>query len=207
MTGKEMSTRSYFDRMAKRWDDFGDPDRLRKRLEPLVAMFDIPRGGIVLDVGTGTGVLHPWLLAAVGTSGKVLAFDFSSCMLEQALIKRPAENMVCFQADVTAIPLSGQTCDCVVCFAAFPHFHHKKLAVREMVRVTRRGGRVLIAHLMNRRQIARHHHTSPEVAGHCLPPAGEMECMLKEAGLENIMIQDKPGLYFAQGVRISACGS
>jgi len=201
-----MSTRDYFDRMAKRWDDFGDPGRFRKRLRPLIAMFGIPRGGIVLDVGTGTGVLHPWLLSAVGRSGKVLAFDFSNCMIEQALTKRPAQNLVCFQADVTAIPLAGQICDCVVCFAAFPHFHNKLQALREMARVTRDGGRVLIAHLMSRRQIAKHHHVSPEVAGHGLPPAGEMERLFSEAGLENISIQDQPGLYFAQGIRISTSG-
>jgi ubiquinone/menaquinone biosynthesis C-methylase UbiE len=187
--------------MAKRWDDFGDADVLRKRLEPLVAMFDIPLGSIVLDVGTGTGVLHPWLLDAVGTSGKVLAFDLSSCMLDQARVKRSCQNLVCFQADVTAIPLPGQTCDCVVCFAAFPHFYNKMQALQEMARVTRHGGRVLIAHLMSRRQIARHHHTSPEVAGHCLPADEEMNRLFLKAGLGKITIQDKPGLYLAQGVR------
>jgi ubiquinone/menaquinone biosynthesis C-methylase UbiE len=207
MTDKGMSTRGFFDRMAKRWDDFGDADTLRKRLQALVAMFDIPNGGIVLDVGTGTGILHPWLLAAVGKSGRVLAFDFSSCMLEQARMKRPSQNLVCFQADVTAIPLPGQTFDCVVCFAAFPHFYHKQQALLEMARVTKNGGRVMIAHLMSRRQIARHHHASPEVAGHCLPTAGEMERLFSNAGLDNITIQDNPGLYFAQGVRISARGT
>jgi ubiquinone/menaquinone biosynthesis C-methylase UbiE len=207
MADNRMSTRGYFDRMAMGWDDFGDPDKLRSRLEPLVAMFDIPKGGIVLDVGTGTGILHPWLLAAVGHSGKVLAFDFSSRMLEQALMKRHSQNLVCFQADATAIPLPGQTCDCVVCFAAFPHFHNKRQALQEMARVTKHGGQVLIAHLMSRRQLARHHHTSPEVDGHCLPPHSEMERLFSEAGMENILIQDNPGLYFAKGVRIPACGS
>jgi hypothetical protein len=68
-----------------------------------------------------------------------------------------------------------------------------------MARVTQKGGRVLIAHLMSRHQIARHHHASPEVAGHCLPPEKEMERLFSEAGLETATIQDEPGLYFAQG--------
>ena len=207
MTHKGRPTRSYFDRMARRWDDFGDADLIRKRLEPLVAMFDIPLGGIVLDVGTGTGILHPWLLDAVGTSGRVFAFDLSSCMLERALMKGSSQNVVCFQADVTAIPLPGQLCDCVVCFAAFPHFYNKLQALQEMARVTKIGGRVLIAHLMSRRQIAKHHHASPEVAGHCLPPEGEMKRLYSEAGLEKIKIHDQPGLYFAQGAKIAACNS
>jgi ubiquinone/menaquinone biosynthesis C-methylase UbiE len=198
-----MSTRSFFDRMAKQWDAFGDTEDLRRRLKPLVAKFNIPDGGIVLDVGTGTGILQPWLMAAVGTSGRVLAFDFSSSMLEKALAKNTARNLICFQADVTAIPLPEQACDCVVCFAAFPHFHDKLQALQEMARVTKNGGRVLIAHLMSRHQIARHHHGSPEVAGHCLPTDKEMERLFSEAGLATATIQDKPGLYFARGDRIA----
>jgi ubiquinone/menaquinone biosynthesis C-methylase UbiE len=201
MTEKARATRKFFDRMAKQWDDFGDAEDLHKRLKPLVAKFNIPAGGTVLDVGTGTGILHPWLMAAVGPSGRVLAFDFSSSMLEKAHIKSASRNLMCFQADVTAIPLPARSCDCVVCFAAFPHFYDKLQSLKEMARVTRKGGKVLIAHLMSRHQIARHHHASPEVAGHCLPPDGEMERLFSEAGLESATIQDEPGLYFAQGDR------
>ena len=203
MTDKARATRRFFDRMAKQWDDLGDAEDLRKRLKPLVAKFNIPAGGTVLDVGTGTGILHPWLMTAVGPSGRVLAFDFSSSMLEEAHIKTASRNLMCFQADVTAIPLPEQSCDCVVCFAAFPHFYDKLQSLQEMARVTKRGGRVLIAHLMSRHQIARHHHASPEVASHCLPPDGEMERLFSEAGLETATIQDEPGLYFAQGDRIA----
>lgn len=195
------STRNYFDRVAGNWDQGIHSDDLRKRLESLIEMFDIPNGGWVLDVGTGTGVLHPYLLNAVGKSGRVLAFDFSSCMLSKAIKKARSENLGCFQADVTAIPLADRTCDCVICFAAFPHFHRKKLAMREMARVTKYGGRVFIAHLMSRRQIARHHDTNPEVAGHHLPPAGKMRRFFCNAGLDDFTIYDKPGRYLAWGVK------
>ena len=130
------STRDYFDRMAVAWDKGRHADDFCRRLESLVALFGIPYGGRVLDVGTGTGILHPYLLAAVGKSGRVLAFDFSSCMLAEALKKSPFENLACFQANVTAIPLPDRICDCVVCFAAFPHFDRKQLALQEMARVT-----------------------------------------------------------------------
>ena len=35
------------------------------------------QGKNILDVGTGTGILHPYLLEAVGKSGQVFASDFS----------------------------------------------------------------------------------------------------------------------------------
>lgn len=188
-------TRNYFDRMAGRWDQGANADDLCRRLDSLVARFGIPHGGWVLDVGTGTGILHPYLLAAVGESGRVLAFDFSSCMLKEALKK--SCSVACFQADVAAIPLPDGICDCVVCFAAFPHFNRKQSALREMARVTKHGGRVVVAHLMNRRQIARHHDANPEVARHYLPPAGKMRQFFSSAGLTVVAIEDDPGLYLA----------
>ena len=192
-------TRHYFDRMAGVWDKGANADDLCRRLKTLVARFGIPCGAGVLDVGTGTGILHPYLLEAVGESGWVLAFDFSSCMLTEALKKRQAGNLSCFQADVTAIPLPDESCDRVICFAAFPHFDRKQKALQEMARVTRRGGRVIIAHLMSRRQIARHHDANPEVAGHYLPPAGHMRRLFSAVGLDAAAIEDVPGRYLAVG--------
>lgn len=190
-------TRDYFDRMAGGWERGIKDDDLCRRLEALVARFGIPRGGSVLDVGTGTGVLHPYLLSAVGESGWVLAFDFSSCMLAQVLKKSRPESLACFQADVTAIPLADGACDRVVCFAAFPHFAGKHNAMQEMARVTRRGGRVVIAHLMSRRQVARHHDANPEVAGHYLPSDEQMRRLFSAAGLDAVTIEDVPGRYLA----------
>lgn len=201
------STRRYFDRMAGQWGKGARTGDLGRLLEPLVARFGIPWGGRVLDVGTGTGVLQPYLIAAVGERGQVLAFDFSGCMLAEAMkISRP-ENLVCFQADVTAIPLTDETCDSVVCFAAFPHFERKQQALHEMARVARRGGRVIIAHLMDRRQIARHHDANPDVAGHYLPPAERMRRLFSDAGLHLVEIEEKPGLYLAMAEKKARAGS
>ena len=202
MTDMTTSTRDYFDRMAGIWDQASQTDDLRQRLTFLIDKFDIPQGGWVLDVGAGTGILHPYLLAAVGKSGRVLAFDFSSRMLSEALKKKCSENLACFQANVAAIPMANQTCDCVVCFAAFPHFDQKSQAMREMVRVTKVGGRVFIAHLMSRKQIARHHDASPDVAGHYLPPTERMRRIFTTAGLDEFTLCDKSGLYLAKGVKL-----
>jgi ubiquinone/menaquinone biosynthesis C-methylase UbiE len=190
-------TRDYFDRMAGIWDKGANAGDICRRLKSLVARLGIPRGGWVLDVGTGTGVLHPYLLTAVGESGRVLAFDFSGRMLAEALKKVRPDNLTCFQADVAAIPLPDGIGDCVVCFAAFPHFASKQQTLHEMARVTKGGGRVAIAHLMSRRQIAQHHDANPEVAGHYLPPAGRMQRLFWGAGLDAVVIDDEPGIYLA----------
>lgn len=196
------STRKYFDRVARNWDQGVQIEGLHKPLQSLMEMLEIPIGGCILDVGTGTGILHPYLLNAVGQTGRVLAFDFSHRMLSEAIKKDCSGNLECFQADVTAIPMADRTFDSVVCFAAFPHFHNKQLALREMARVTKCGGRVSIAHLMSRSEIAKHHAANPEVAGHHLPSAGTMERLFAEAGCDHFAVQNNPGRYLAQGVKV-----
>jgi ubiquinone/menaquinone biosynthesis C-methylase UbiE len=204
MSGDDTSRASaqhYFDRMAGIWDQAGQSEDLQRRLTGLIETFAIPCGGSVLDVGAGTGVLHPYLLDSVGKSGWVLALDFSIRMLSEALKKKRPANLICFQADVAAIPLADRICDTVICFAAFPHFDQKAQAIQEMARVLKVSGRIFIAHLMSRKQIARHHDANPEVEGHYLPPADTMRRLFITAGLSDFTLCDEPGLYLAKGVK------
>ena len=58
-------TRSYFNSKADIWDEkIAEKDV--ERLASLAKSLDIRRGDTVLDVGTGTGVLVPFLLEKVG---------------------------------------------------------------------------------------------------------------------------------------------
>jgi hypothetical protein len=52
----------FFDQRAPTWEEQCYPDPVRARLIPLVVMFHIRRGVCLFDMGTGTGILHPYLL-------------------------------------------------------------------------------------------------------------------------------------------------
>ncbi len=188
-------TQAFFDQLAASWEDQSFPPETRKRVVELVKTFGIQKGARVLDVATGTGILHPYLLRAVGESGRVFAFDYSYKMLQQAKEKPLGTNLCCFQASAMAIPLSVGLCDIIVCFAAFPHFADQPLALREMTRVAKKGASLIIAHLMSRDELLKHHGSHSPVAGDTVPAAADMRNLCHSAGLTDPHITDQPGLY------------
>jgi ubiquinone/menaquinone biosynthesis C-methylase UbiE len=129
----------FFDQHAKTWEKQCYPESVRARLSPLVEMFHIRRGACLLDMGTGTGILHPYLLNAVGENGCVMAFDLSFQMLKEARKKPPCPRLFCFQAHAMELPLQSNRFDQIICFATFPHFTHKQRALKEMAGLQNKG--------------------------------------------------------------------
>ena len=194
-------TQAFFDQLAASWEDQSFPPETRKKVVELVNTFCIQKGAWVLDVATGTGILHPYLLRAVGESGRVFAFDYSYKMLHQTKEKPLGANLCCFQASAMAIPLSAGLCDIIVCFAAFPHFADQLLALREMTRVAKKGASLIVAHLMSRDELLIHHGTHSPVAGDTVPAAADMRSMCQTAGLTDPHITDQPGLYLLYALK------
>jgi ubiquinone/menaquinone biosynthesis C-methylase UbiE len=97
----------------------------------------------------------------------------------------------------------------VICVAAFPHFNDPRDALREMSRVAKTGAEIVIAHLMSREELAKHHSTHRNVSGDLLPNDTEMKSLLSSAGLSVIQLIDMPGRYLAKATKPgnSAAGS
>jgi SAM-dependent methyltransferase len=191
----------FFDARAETWEATCYPPEVRGRLPGLVADFGLPPGARVLDLGTGTGVLYPYLSAALGPAGAVIALDISHAMLRMARHKPPGVPAAHIQATALALPLVDGCCDRVVCFAAFPHFHDPAQALAEMVRVTRPGGEVLIAHLLSRDELRDHHAKHQAVARDVLPTDEVMTALFVAVGLTVPDIVDRPGRYLARAWR------
>ena len=146
--GKTVEKRKdFFDRHAFSWDeDLGGEDRIHKA-EEVVRWFGLTPNQSVLDVGTGTGILLPFIREGIGTKGRLIAIDFSYKMLRKAKIHESAGEKFLINASVEWIPLGSDQFDRVTCFSAFPHFPKKKRALLEMIRVLKSKGRLFIAHL------------------------------------------------------------
>jgi ubiquinone/menaquinone biosynthesis C-methylase UbiE len=118
-----------------------DLDRLR-------AWGTARRGDRVLDVATGGG--HT-ALAFAGIARRVIAYDLTEPMLQAArghVRGRGAANIEFVTGDATALPFGDESFDLVTCRTAAHHFPDVGAAVRQIHRVLRPGGSLLLQDIL-----------------------------------------------------------
>ena len=192
--------KGFFDRHAASWDESLRLDEHMSHLSELVRSFGLTSGNAVVDVGTGTGILLPFLREAIGTNGRLIAMDFSFKMLEQAKERRHDADALLLNGSVELMPLRSGEFDRVTCFAAFPHFPNKAKALLEMVRVLRPGGKLTIAHLKSSEEINQFHRRVGGAVAHDRLPAPEvLQQLMQDAGLSEIAVVNQPGKFVATG--------
>jgi ubiquinone/menaquinone biosynthesis C-methylase UbiE len=191
-------TKAYFNGQADIWDEkIAEKDGCK--LESISACLTIEPGATILDVGTGTGVLLPYLLAKAGAEGKLIALDHADKMLAKAKAKNRHVNIRYICADIMSVPLADEICDAVVCYSSLPHFPDKPQALLEIKRVLKKGGQLFICHTSSREHINGIHRRIPTVQNDLLPDAIEMTLLLTNAGFTAIRVEDKTDSYFAFG--------
>jgi ubiquinone/menaquinone biosynthesis C-methylase UbiE len=192
--------RDYFNQRADIWDA-EVAEKSAGKLRRMADRLGLERGSVLLDVGSGTGVFLPWLLEKTGTEGRIVALDCAERMLEKSRQKGfpPQVSFLC--ASIEEVPLPDASFDAVVCYSSFPHFGDKPRAFREMYRVLRPGGRLVICHTSSRAQINRIHAALPEVSDHLIPGEAEMREMMGGAGFTAVNIEDGEEDYLASAAK------
>ncbi len=139
-----------YDLAAKGYDGVKqfDPDSesafvtwpLRRRLKA----WPVP---LVLDVATGTGRLPYFLLQEPEFNGRVVGLDASAGMLAQARPKLApfGERAALVQQSAVDLPFDDATFHAVTCLEALEFLPDAPAALREMARVLRPGGVLLVS--------------------------------------------------------------
>jgi len=199
----KMNAKEYFDKAADTWDDRFYTPRLLSFLEKLVPQFGVEAGQAVLDVGTGTGVLIPHLVKAVGPSGSVTAIDFSEKMVQMCNTKYAhIKNVTIKVGNIEDAAFPAESFDAVICFGVFPHVDHKEKALQNINRMLKQGGRLVIAHALSSAELKAHHKkVSQHVAHAALPETADMKQLLEQMGFVGIRIKDEPGFYLCTALK------
>jgi ubiquinone/menaquinone biosynthesis C-methylase UbiE len=193
---KHMSRKAYFNKAAESWDQKYVTPELEAFLETLIPTFGLQPGHTVLDAGTGTGLLIPFLLQAIGPSGSITAIDYSENMIQRFQAKFSSlTNVTVKLQDVETLDLPPEAFDAAICFGLCPHLDQKAQALRNLHHVVKCGGKLVIAHALSRAEMVQHHNDKLPVAQDVLPDDTTMKQLLRQAGFSNIHIRDEPGLY------------
>lgn len=119
-----MDEATFFDKIAPEWDAnevLSTPEKINFILD----FMDIKEGNSILDLGTGTGVLLPYLAERIGERGYITAVDYSKGMLERAIAKyskiNPQPQFLNVDFENDNIP--GEY-DRIILYCVYPHLHN-----------------------------------------------------------------------------------
>jgi SAM-dependent methyltransferase len=115
-------------------------------LQLLIATSGVSSSDKVLDVACGPGLV---VRAFAGVAAHVTGIDVTPAMIVRAReLVGGLENVALEIGDVSPLPYGDQAFDVVVCRFAFHHFQQPDEILREMCRVCRRGGCVMVCDLL-----------------------------------------------------------
>ena len=119
-------------------------DVLRRRQLVYDALSVTP-GERILDVGCGPGFYVAELLEQVGSDGSVVGIDSSAPMLALAAHRSADHDNVAFhEADAIALPVEDAGFDAVLSVQVLEYVRDVPIALAEMYRVLRAGGRLVV---------------------------------------------------------------
>lgn len=114
----------------------------------LIEQAQIVQGQSVVDIAGGAGEPSLTIAEAVGPSGSVTCTDPIAEMLaaaEQEALRRALKNVQFRQCTAGSLPFANDIFDAAVCRLGIMFFPDPLASVREMLRVTKPGGRIALA--------------------------------------------------------------
>ncbi|NUR93041.1 MAG: demethylmenaquinone methyltransferase [Nonomuraea sp.] len=146
---KPREVAAMFDRTAKRYDLVNDVislGQVRLWRRATAAAVDAGPGEVVLDLGAGTGTSTD---SFTEYGARAIASDFSLGMLRTGVQRHGGNSLsgpgIPFVAgDAMRLPFADDSFDAVTISVALRNVQDTEQALREMLRVTRPGGRLVI---------------------------------------------------------------
>lgn len=183
----DQSEVGFFDRIAKTWDE-NEVRSIPERIDSILSKLPLARGMHVLDLGTGTGVLIPYLSRIVGNSGHITAVDFSEGMLSRARQKYGnLENVDFLKLDFENERINGLY-DIALLYSVYPHLHYPELTIKTLFNTTLKDdGDIIIAFPSDEKFINDIHRRNKSESDP-LPSAGDLAEIIRTWGFDTSVL-------------------
>lgn len=198
MTTEELT---FFDNIAPKWDSMevkSTPDKITEILD----IIGVGSGSDILDLGTGTGVLIPYLSRLTGPGGTVMAVDFSEGMLREAERKFSGLGNVYFSRLDFEEEREPWRYDLIMMYCVYPHLSYPKETVKRLVTENLKpGGRLIIGFPTDEKFINSIHHdhaVEDDLGSEHLPSAPTLATRINKWGLHARVLAYDEGKYLVE---------
>jgi len=140
-----LSSKLYFDEVARHWDTMRANFFSEKTREKALAIARLQKGKIAADIGAGTGFITEGL---IHRGLQVIAVDQSEEMLETMRKKFSSVKNIDYRlGEAENLPVSDNSVDYVFANMYLHHVESPSQAIIEMVRILKPGGILVITDL------------------------------------------------------------
>jgi MPBQ/MSBQ methyltransferase len=188
--------------------------KVYEQLQPFFTSFEMREAGLdlacvsagmdVLDVGAGTGTLSMQVIGRGVEARRLTLIDQSDAMLSKARAKTELADSTIILADAHVLPFESESFDRVVSSGSIYYFPQPVVAIREQMRVVRRGGVVLaMGSLQPKRRLIRLLATT----FNRFPTEDEYRSWFVQAGLTDIKTIRVSNPWNSEQYAIAICGT
>lgn len=185
--------KDFFNELADRWDEKEtvSPEKYRR----IIKEVHLEEKQTILDVGTGTGILIPYLLEVAGNI-QIFAIDYAERMIEKLRLKNFPDNVRAFVMDIHKTDFKDNFFDRIIVNSSYPHFKNKKTALKEIYRIMKPNGMGIICHPSGRKYVNNlHADTHPLIAQHIVENISELKMSIQLCGFKFLKGIDEENFF------------
>ncbi|GAA0103700.1 methyltransferase domain-containing protein [Paraclostridium sordellii] len=190
-----MNQVEFFNKIAKEWDSIIEVNE--EKINLLLSKLDIKSNERILDVGTGTGVIIPFI-KALNKGGYIKGVDISTGMLNIAKEKyKNLENIEFEIKDVEEEEIYEKY-DKIILYSMFPHLENKTKTVKTLINKNlNKNGKLIIAH-SNSREFLNNMHKEKDksVSKSRLIPVNNQKKIFEKNGLKVLEAFENDQIYY-----------
>lgn len=195
-----MSDKDYFNSVAFEWDKISKHQV--EKINFILEKTKLNTGQSVLDIGSGTGVMIPYIKKRVGKDGKITALDIAENMIKMSQKKNNYENLSFVITDFLDY-CSHEKYDCIIAYSCYPHFKNKEQFFMKAYDLLRHNGKLVIAHSEGKDRINNcHRKIEDKISCGNLIDIETMKNYIKKFGFQDIYTKDNEEYYIYIGEKL-----